>query len=795
MAIGQSISMVDSRPRVSGAIDYALNFELPRMAHARILHSPHPHARILRVETARAERVPGVFAVASRNDLVGDHINPYFGLVIFDQTPVALDRVRFVGEPVAAVAAVDEDTAAEALELIEVEYEPLPAVFDPEEALKPAAPLLYEGPRRIMPGREDVAARSLAGTNNVHSQFQPYPQLNLKTTSSLAGTNIVHLFKQRKGDIQKGFRESDEIFEHTYASPAASHVPLEPHVVVVQASDGRITAWTSCQNPHAVQRQLASIFKIPVSDVRVIVLTLGGGFGGKLNAKLEPAATILSMKSGRPVKIVARREETFLLGVQHEAKVKLKTGIKRDGTLVAVEAYCYYNSGAYADTTPNLITRGYAATGPYRVQNLYMDSYGVYTNTPPTAAFRGYGITQVAWAHESQMDIIADALKIDPVELRLKNILQKGDPFTTGEPMPEMHYNELIRAAAEKIGWKPGELVIRRGNKIRAKGFSVIVKGMATPTSSTATVKLNADGSLNVLTSTVEMGQGCKTTLTQIAADAAELPIKQVSISEPDTAFTPFDWMTAASRSTFCMGTAIRRAVEDVKEQLLEAAAQQLEAAKEDLVLDQGRVMVRGVAGKSLSYGDVVRWTKSNNLLGRGTFIAGFGPDGSPVVMDSETGQGYGSAEWHPAVVACEVEVDSETGKVDVTRLHAELYVGKVINPHLSVMQVEGATIFGLGQALFEEVVFDTDGRITNPNLSDYLIPSFEDIPTKVTVHLLEPEGVTEVHGIGETALPPVRPAIGNAVCRAIGARIFDLPLTPERILRALHDKNGNAGR
>jgi CO/xanthine dehydrogenase Mo-binding subunit len=765
MAIGQSIGMVDSQLRVSGTIDYALNFELPRMAYARVLHSPHPHARILKVDTSKAERIPGVLAVASRNDLTGDNIAPYFGQVIHDQTPIALDKVRYVGEAVAAVAAVDEDTASEATELIDVEYEELPAVFDPEEALKSDAPLLYEGARRIMAGRQDVAARSLAGTN------------------------IVHLFKQRKGDITRGFGESHEIFEHTYSSPAASHVALEPHLAVVQASNRRITAWTSCQNPHAVQRTLAAIFKVPVSDVRVIVLTLGGGFGGKLNAKLEPVAAILSMKSGRPVKLVARRDETFLLGVQHEAKIKLKTGVKRDGTLVAVEAYCYYNSGAYADTTPNLITRGYAATGPYRVPNLYMDSYGVYTNTAPTAAFRGYGITQVAWAHESQMDIIADALNIDALELRLKNVLQKNDPFTTGEPMPEMHYKELIKAAAEKIGWKPGSLVTREGNKIRAKGLSVIVKGMATPTASTASVKLNVDGSLNVLTSTVEMGQGCKTALAQIAADEAGLPVEQVSISEPDTAFTPFDWMTAASRSTFCMGTAIRTAVVDVKEQLLETAAQQLEAAKEDLVLQEGKVMVRGVTGKSLAYGDVVRWTKSNNLLGHGTFVSGSGPDGSLVVMDAETGQGYGSAEWHPAVVACEVEVDSETGKTLVTRLHTEIYVGKVINPRLSVMQVEGATIFGLGQALFEELVFDTDGRITNPNLSDYMIPSFEDVPAELTVHLLEPKGVTEVHGIGETALPPVRPAIANAICRAIGARIFDLPITPDKVLKAIDNK------
>ena len=261
---------------------------------------------------------------------------------------------------------------------------------------------------------------------------------------SLEGTNIVHLFKQRKGDMARGFRDSDRIFENTFFSPSVNHVALEPHVTVAQVSGGRITVWTCNQNPHVVQRQLAGIFKVPIADVRVIVFTLGGGFGGKLNSKLEPAAVLLAKKTGRPVRMVARRAECFLLGVQHECKVKLKTGVKADGTLVAVEAHCYYNSGAYGDTTPNLITRGYAATGPYRVPHLYMDSYGVYTNTPPSAAFRGYGISQVAWAHETQMDIIADALGLDPVELRLKNILQKGDPFSTGEPMPEMHYNELI---------------------------------------------------------------------------------------------------------------------------------------------------------------------------------------------------------------------------------------------------------------------------------------------------------------------------------------------------------------
>jgi CO/xanthine dehydrogenase Mo-binding subunit len=765
MAVGQAISMVDSRLRVGGNIEYTLNFELPRMLHGAMLRSPHAHARIVKVDASRAAKHPGVAAVLTRDDLIGDSIDPYFGLILQDQTPVALDRVRYVGEPVAAVAAVDADTAAEAVELIDVEYEELPAVFDAEEALKPDAPLLYPGPRRVIFGRADVTARSLAGTN------------------------IVHLFKQRKGDIAQGFRESEHIFENTFVSPAVNHVALEPHVAVAQVADGRITVWTCTQNPHVIQRQIAGIFKVPIADVRIIVFTLGGGFGAKLNSKLEPAAVLLAKKTGRPVRIVARRAECFLLGVQHECKVKLKTGVKRDGSLVAVEAFCYYNSGAYGDTSPNLITRGYAATGPYRVPHLYMDSYGVYTNTAPSAAFRGYGITQVAWAHETQMDIIADALALDPVELRLKNVLQKGDPFTTGEPMPEMHYNELIESAVEKIGWKKGPLVVRQGNKVRAKGIGVIVKGMATPTTSTSTVKLNSDGSLNVLTSSVEMGQGLKTALAQIAASEIGLPVERVRISEPDTAFTPFDLMTAASRATFCMGNAIREAVKDIREQLFDIAATQLEAAKEDLVLHEGKIMVRGVAGKSLAYVDAIRLSKASNLLGHGVFVSGSGPDGSPVVMDFETGQGYGSAEWHPAVVVCEVEVDTETGQVKVPRMHAEIYAGKVINPRLCALQIEGASIFGLGQVLYEELVQDTNGSITNPNLSDYMIPSFEDVPAAMTVHLLEPHGVTDVHGVGETAIPPARPAIGNAISRAVGHHFLDLPITPEKILRALENQ------
>jgi CO/xanthine dehydrogenase Mo-binding subunit len=315
-----------------------------------VCFSPHAHARIVKVDTSKAEKLPGVAAVLTREDLISDHIDPYFGLIIQDQTPVALDTVRFVGEAVAASLPSTRIRRPKQSSSLSVEYEELPAVFDPEEALKPG--------RRFCTRTEAHHSRAPGcGRGRDESDL-----------------TVVHLFKQRKGDMARGFRDSDRIFENTFFSPSVNHLALEPHVTVAQVSGGRITVWTCNQNPHVVQRQLAGIFKVPIADVRVIVFTLGGGFGGKLNSKLEPAAVLLAKKTGRPVRMVARRAECFLLGVQHECKVKLKTGVKADGTLVAVEAHCYYNSGAYGDTTPNLITRGYAATGPYLVPHLHIDS-------------------------------------------------------------------------------------------------------------------------------------------------------------------------------------------------------------------------------------------------------------------------------------------------------------------------------------------------------------------------------------------------------------------------------------
>ena len=758
----RSVPMVDALARVTGRVGYTEEYSVPGMVHARVLRSPYAHGRVVSVDTSRAETLPGVVAILSRDDLIEAGLGVKYGPYIRDRSVVATDKVRFVGDPVAAVAAVTEEVAGEAIDLIEVEYEELEPVFDPVAALESSAPLVHDGPRDIIPGRDDLVARSEAGTN------------------------IINLFTQRRGDIEKGFAEADVIVEDVYTSPPAEHVPLEPHNCIVDVRGDRITVWSSTQSPFLVQQQVAHIFDIPVSDVRVIVFTLGGGYGNKLNAQLEPLAALLSWKAKRPVRLAPRREESFLVNVQHGITVHIRTGAKRDGTLTAHEATLYYNCGAYANESPNLITRGYAATGPYRVPNLKTDSYGVYTNLVPAGAFRGFGITQVAWPHERQMDVLADALGMDPLELRLKNVLAAGEPFTTGEPFPESHYPELLREVARRVGWEEGPLVTRAGNKIRSKSLVCIVKGgSAMP--STAIVKLNGDGpgSLNVLVGSVEMGQGAQTALAQIAAEEAGLPLDQVRVAEPDTMLTPYDHFTAASRTTFVMGTAIQLAVREIKRQLIEVASELLEAAEEDLIAVNGRVEVKGAPQRSLGYGEVVRMARRGNIIGHGFF-------GPTTNLDLETGQGKGSTQWHPAAVGCEVEIDTETGKYEVTQLHAAVYVGRMINPRFCELQVEGSILFGLGQALFEELSFDADGRPANLNLSDYMIPSFLDMPTRMSVHILETPGATEVHGIGETAVPPIRPAIGNAISRGIGVRMRDLPITPERVLRALHESTAS---
>lgn len=765
MSISKAIPYIDSRDRVTGSIEYVLNLEVPRMLYGKVLRSPYPHARIISIDTSKADRFSGVVTTLKGSDIVNHpEVRGRFGPIFIDQGIVAIDKVCFVGDPVVAVAAVDEDTAEAALELIEVEYEELPAVFDVEEAIKPDAPLVHE---TFLP------------------RDKSFPDMILRPK---AGTNICNHFKLRKGDIEVGFAEADLVFEDTFYTPQCHHFTMEPHVCLAQVDGSKnVTIWSSTQTPYIVRKQLAETFMIPESRVRVKVTTLGGGFGAKTYPKLEPLAAVLAWKTGHPVKITLTRAEDFLSIMKHAAKICLKTGVKRNGSIVAREIEIYWNAGAYADISPRLVKNaGYSSPGPYRTPYVKVDSYAVYTNLPPAGAFRGFGTPQNAWAYESQMDMIAEHLGIDALEFRLKNFLGEGDTFATGEIIKDPMFSLLTRESARWIGWdQPCES--RDGTKRRGKGLACIIKQTITPSTSTATLRLNPDGSCTVLTSTVEMGQGSKTIIAQIVSEALSLPLERIHIVDPDTDITPYDLTTSASRSTFSMGTALSIAAESVREQLRLAACELLEASPHDLEIVGGHVRVKDSATKRMSFADVIQKAALGEINGHGSFTTEGG-------LDPETGQGIGSVHWHQGSAAVEVEVDVETGKVDVCRLHSSLFTGRTKNTKNAELQTEGNLIFGLGMALLEEMIFD-NGQLVNGTLADYMIPSFLDVPADLGLILIENKNPdAEAHGIGETSFPPVAPAIANAIYNAIGIRIKTLPITPEKILKGLLERNQIGG-
>jgi CO/xanthine dehydrogenase Mo-binding subunit len=765
-AIGQSLTMIDAEERVTGRIQYALNVERPGMLHGKILRSPFPHARLSHIDGSAAQRLPGVAAVLTRDDFTEPSgYSAKYGRIFRDQSVVALDKVRFIGDPVAAVAGLTDEIAEEALALIRVDYDELPAIFDEQAALQAEAPLVHD-PR---PAQQTIFSNLI----------QDLP----------GGTNLCSHFKLRHGDIEAGFRQADFVFEDVFRSPAAQHVPLEPHVTVAEFSQGKLTLWTSTQMPHAVRSQMAELLHLPLSQVRVIVETLGGGFGSKGSLRLEPIAAFLAQKANRPVKIVLRREEEFVTVCKHPATIRLKTGVKKDGRLIARQVTAHFNTGAYSDVGPVVARNGGSAmSGPYKIPHVHIDSYAVWTNLVPAGALRGFGVPQAVWAYESQMDMIAERVRIDPVELRRKNLLRDGDSFATGEKLAHMQFDELLDRAAADLEWQASDARWIPGNPLpgpsggtrRGKGLALVIKATITPSTSTAAIKLNEDGSLNVLVSSVECGQGAKTVLAQIAADAMQVPIEKVAVSNPDTDMTPYDQQTSSSRTTFSMGRAVTEAAADLKRQLLDHAASVLESSAHDLVIENGRVSVRGTPNRFLPYGAIAMRSQQANLIGRGAFTTRGG-------LDLEMGQGIGSVHWHQGAIGCEVEVNGETGKVKVLRLSPSVFAGRVINPRLCELQLEGCAIFGLGQALFEEMIYAERGQLLNSNLGDYNIPSFEDIAPRINTSALEHPASGDLHGIGETLLPPVMAAIGNAVYNAIGVRIQDLPLTPEKILREMH--------
>jgi CO/xanthine dehydrogenase Mo-binding subunit len=748
--------MVDAYERVTGRIPYTINIELPGMAVAKVLRSVAAHARIARLDVSRARRVPGVFAVLTGADILErSDLSPYFGPVFRDQPIIAIDRVRFVGEPVVAVAAVDADVAQEALDLVEIEYDELPAVFDVAAALAAGAPLVHEEPISADRGFADI---------NVHL----FP-----------GTNICTQFKLRKGDVERGFAEADAIFEDTFTSPPQQQVPLETHCCVARVEAGHVTVWATSQIPYMLRTCLAEVFRLPASQVQVVVPTLGGAYGAKCYPSIEPMVAVLALLAKRPVKLHLTRDEEFVTITKHAGAITMRTGVTKDGLITARKTTCHFNTGAYADIGPRVIKAGgYATTGPYAIPNVWVDAYAIYTNLPPAGAFRGFGVSQAAWAYEGQMDMIADRLGIDPYNLRMRNLLANGQTMSTGQPIEDGHFRELLTMAARAVGWDGASRPARDGNVVRGKGLSCTIKGTVAPSTSTAIVKLNDEGSLNVLTSSVEMGQGQRTAHAIIAATRLGIPLEHVKVVSPDTDVTPYDQQSSSSRTTHAGGAAIELAVDDVKAQLRCLGASILGVGEDDVEIAQGTLRTKASPRRELRFAEIVRKTRSGELLGRGTFR-------SPGHLDPETGQGIASVHWHQAAGAAEVEVDLETGKVRLLQYHGATYPGRVVNPVQVELQLEGNVSFGVSQALFEEMIFD-NGQLQNATLADYMITSITDLPAVLGVHVLEGPEEGEIHGVGESSLPAVMAAIGNAVFHATGLRIKDLPLTPERILRAL---------
>ena len=766
--VGQSVYRKDANPKVTGQTLHVGNIEMPGMLHVAVLRSPYAHARITRIDKSRAEAMDGVAAVLTGAEIAKmPGVDPYFGPAFRDQPILAVDKVCFVGDPVVAVAAKDLRTAEDALQLVAVDYEPLPAVFDVLEAVKPASPLVHEQHR---------PAKTFADLAHVKAGQQ---------------SNICYHFKLRVGDVDKAFAEADRVFEDTFSSPPAQHMPMEPHVTLVYLDENqRINVWTASQSPSYVRTELANTFGIPMHRIRVRVPYLGGGYGAKLYGKLEPLVTVLALITRKPVRYALTREEEFLTITKHKVITKIKTALK-EGSITARKCEVFWDTGAYAEIGPRIGHKsGYTSAGPYRIPNVWIDSYCVYTNHVPAGAFRGFGVPQVIWAYDSQMDIMARAIGRDPVEFRLTPALEEGENFATGTTVRSFGIKESIRRAAEAIEWSKPRAV-QTGTKLRGKGIAAGVKAVLTPSISGAIVMMNADGTANVLSSTVEMGQGSETTMAQIVAEELGISFDRVHIVQPDTDTTPYDTITAGSRSTYHMGNAVRMAAGKVKKELFEVVAARLEADAEDLIAHNGRISVRGTEERGMTISEA--------------FLAKFGSLGTTLAaeaicqptaiqMDPETGQSEKCTEyWFPSATAAEVEVDTETGQVRVLQFFCVGDTGTAINPRHCEQQLLGAAITHLGLTLFEEMIF-AEGQLVNGSLLDYQVASIKDMPESfrpIIVEVPHETGPFGAKGAGETGALTVAPAIANAIQDAVGVRIRDLPITPEKVLRALGEKTG----
>lgn len=749
-SIGRSLPRLEARDKVTGRVEYVHHLKLPGMLHGKIFRSNVPHARIKSVDVSAAAALPGVYQVVTIDDIRKVIPHPYYGPAFHDQPILADGKVRFAGEPVAVVLAADRKVAEEAASLITAEYEELPGVFDEVEAMT-----------------SDVL---------VHDELKPAATFpDLQHLKGRRGTNVALDYQLRRGDAEAAFARADHVFEHTFRSQQVMHIPMEPFVSVADYVDGHLTLHTASQGPSFVRIEIARLLGLPENKVRVKVPFLGGGFGGKLYIKLEALVTALSMVAERPVKISLTMEEQFFMVTRHPCTFTIKSGLTKEGKIVARHCEVVWNGGAYADIGPRVTQKaGFTSAGPYDIDNVTINSYAVYTNRPPCGALRGFGAPQTAWAYECHTDMIAEAMGIDKVEFRRTNMLRDGRPQASGTPLRDAAIDKALDQILDRMNWSApfdrGSGAIRRG-----RGVAIGFKGITAPTTSVAIVNLFADGSCALHIGTVDMGQGSDTVMAQIAAEVLNLDAASIKVIHPDTDVTPYDMGTLGSRSTFHMGTAVRIAAEDAKAKIA--------ALAKELGLPEGT---------NMPLPDMLRkkyGMQAGNIIGTGSFI----PDYEK--PDATTGQTTkGTPFWGVGAAGAEVEIDTETGAIKVTKLVNVADVGTAINPKAVQQQLSGAGIMQLGFTMTENMVF-RDGQLTNGSLADYKIPTLLDIPRSfINEHVpgvSDKQGPFGAKGGGESTTIALSPAIGNAVADALGVRIHELPISPEAIFRALQAAKG----
>jgi CO/xanthine dehydrogenase Mo-binding subunit len=744
-SVGKAAPRIEGEQKVSGTARYTADHLLPGTIWGKVLRSPYPHARVVQIDTSRAQSRPGVTAVLTAADIPA----VLTGRRLQDMPMLAQDRVRFIGEKIAVVAAENRDIAEEAAQLIKVEYEEMPAVFDPLVAITEGAPQLHEGLKDYK-----GLPKPISGINNVYSHEQ-----------------------WALGNIDQGFGEADRIFEDTFTTQHVHQTYLEPHssVLSIDKDSGVVHIWVSNKGPYQAKQSLSEAIGVPQEKIVIHVSAIGGDFGGKGALMDLPLCYFLAQRTGRPVRMIMTYTEELMAGnPRHSSVMIVKTGVKKDGTIVARQVKAFFNGGAYGAMKPipsvNL-PGAVKAAGSYRIPNVKIDSYAVYTNSVPCGHFRSPGMVQLIFGGESQIDMIAEALHIDPLEMRLRNALRDGDPVP-GEAkngMVDVKCQEVLEAAAAVSQWKTFKKPPQTGRGV-AVSFRNVGIGDAN-----ARLTVGPDGIVSLLTTYADTGTGAHTILCQMIAEVLEIPLSQVKLEVGTTDCFRSEAGTGASRVTFVLGQAVLNAVDKLKVLLCERAAEMLGIPPEEIEFKKGHLICRSNNAKSLSLAQVA---------------AGAIANGQPLQVESYHQETETPAEGVFTACIAEVYVDTETGQIQLRKLNTVHDVATILNPVGHQGQIDGGIMQGVGYALMEEMPME-EGRVQTLNLGEYKIPNIKDLSRLQTTLVRGDVGASPFQSkeIGESAISQVAPAIANAVYDAVGVRIMDLPITAEKVFRALRER------